>query len=136
MAEKLPLGAPRSNNSPSFCHSSPTPTWDVSSVATEQLSSPVSYHETVSNGSNNLISNGSDVSYNSTPSQTEVQHFEASNRSKNRGTKAEPTHGDEWVEQDETGVYITLVALPGGVKDLKRVRFRYVMISLPFSFPL
>lgn len=31
----------------------------------------------------------------------------------------------EWVEQDEPGVYITLTALPGGGKDLKRVRFRY-----------
>lgn len=31
----------------------------------------------------------------------------------------------EWVEQDEPGVYITLTALAGGVRDLKRVRFRY-----------
>ncbi|KAK1570642.1 hypothetical protein Q3G72_004990 [Acer saccharum] len=124
MAERLPLGAAKSNNSPSFFHSSPTPPWDVSSVAVEQLSSPVSYHEAVSNGSNNnSISNGSDISYNYTSTQTEVSHFEASTRNKNRGTKAEPTHGDEWVEQDEIGVYITLVALPGGVKDLKRVRF-------------
>ena len=30
----------------------------------------------------------------------------------------------EWVEQDEQGVYITLVSLPGGARDLKRVRFR------------
>ncbi|XP_056846776.1 PH, RCC1 and FYVE domains-containing protein 1 isoform X2 [Raphanus sativus] len=29
----------------------------------------------------------------------------------------------EWVEQDEPGVYITLTALAGGVRDLKRVRF-------------
>eukprot|EP00252_Welwitschia_mirabilis_P008654 TRINITY_DN20650_c0_g1_i1.p1 TRINITY_DN20650_c0_g1~~TRINITY_DN20650_c0_g1_i1.p1 ORF type:complete len:1115 (+),score=250.60 TRINITY_DN20650_c0_g1_i1:356-3700(+) len=29
----------------------------------------------------------------------------------------------EWVEQDEPGVYITLSQLPGGEKDLKRVRF-------------
>lgn len=33
-------------------------------------------------------------------------------------------HESEWVEQDEPGVYITLTALPGGGKDLKRVRFR------------
>lgn len=32
----------------------------------------------------------------------------------------------EWVEQDEPGVYITLTSLPGGGKDLKRVRFRYM----------
>jgi hypothetical protein len=30
----------------------------------------------------------------------------------------------EWVEQDESGVYITLVSLPNGGRDLKRVRFR------------
>ncbi|TKY72838.1 Brevis radix 4 [Spatholobus suberectus] len=29
----------------------------------------------------------------------------------------------EWVEQDEPGVYITLRALPGGKKELRRVRF-------------
>ncbi|KAJ8646931.1 hypothetical protein MRB53_008679 [Persea americana] len=29
----------------------------------------------------------------------------------------------EWVEQDEPGVYITIRALPGGTKELRRVRF-------------
>uniref|UniRef100_A0A6N2MVZ7 BRX domain-containing protein n=1 Tax=Salix viminalis TaxID=40686 RepID=A0A6N2MVZ7_SALVM len=29
----------------------------------------------------------------------------------------------EWVEQDEPGVYITIRALPGGAKELRRVRF-------------
>lgn len=32
---------------------------------------------------------------------------------------------NEWVEQDEPGVYITLRALPGGIRELRRVRFRY-----------
>lgn len=31
----------------------------------------------------------------------------------------------EWVEQDEPGVYITIRALPGGKRELRRVRFRY-----------
>ena len=31
----------------------------------------------------------------------------------------------EWIEQYEPGVYITLVALRDGARDLKRVRFRY-----------
>lgn len=31
----------------------------------------------------------------------------------------------EWIEQYEPGVYITLVALQDGTRDLKRVRFRY-----------
>lgn len=30
----------------------------------------------------------------------------------------------EWVEQDEPGVYITIQMLPGGARELKRVRFR------------
>ncbi|KAM0000963.1 putative brevis radix (BRX) domain, transcription factor BREVIS RADIX domain-containing protein [Helianthus debilis subsp. tardiflorus] len=30
---------------------------------------------------------------------------------------------NEWVEQDEPGVYITIKALPGGLRELKRVRF-------------
>lgn len=30
----------------------------------------------------------------------------------------------EWVEQDEPGVYITIRALSGGARELKRVRFR------------
>ncbi|CAM8936277.1 unnamed protein product [Rhodiola kirilowii] len=29
----------------------------------------------------------------------------------------------EWVEEDEPGVYITITALPNGLKELKRVRF-------------
>ncbi|KAA8523293.1 hypothetical protein F0562_009716 [Nyssa sinensis] len=33
----------------------------------------------------------------------------------------------EWVEQDEPGVYITIRALPGGTRELRRVRFRLVV---------
>ncbi|RZC79832.1 hypothetical protein C5167_042409 [Papaver somniferum] len=35
----------------------------------------------------------------------------------------EQTDPAEWVVQDEPGVYITLSSLPGGGKDLRRVRF-------------
>eukprot|EP01018_Ginkgo_biloba_P039105 Gb_27542 [translate_table: standard] len=38
-------------------------------------------------------------------------------------TENEREQETEWVEQDEQGVYITLTSLPGGGKDLKRVRF-------------
>ncbi|XP_077224014.1 PH, RCC1 and FYVE domains-containing protein 1-like [Tasmannia lanceolata] len=38
------------------------------------------------------------------------------------GTKTQADES-EWVEQEEPGVYITLSSLPGGEKDLKRVRF-------------
>jgi hypothetical protein len=33
----------------------------------------------------------------------------------------------EWVEEDEPGVYITIRALPGGIRELRRVRFRFVV---------
>ncbi|GJN33855.1 hypothetical protein PR202_gb22482 [Eleusine coracana subsp. coracana] len=33
----------------------------------------------------------------------------------------------EWVEEDEPGVYITIRALPGGIRELRRVRFRYMI---------
>ncbi|CAF1786375.1 unnamed protein product [Brassica napus] len=41
----------------------------------------------------------------------------------NGEAKNEAENEKEWVEQDEPGVYITLTALAGGVRDLKRVRF-------------
>jgi hypothetical protein len=34
----------------------------------------------------------------------------------------------EWIVQYEAGVYITLVALRDGTRDLKRVRFRYLQL--------
>lgn len=40
----------------------------------------------------------------------------------------------EWNEQYEPGVYITLVALRDGTRDLKRVRFRYLRKKILISF--
>lgn len=31
----------------------------------------------------------------------------------------------EWVEEDEPGVYVTIRVLPGGSRELRRIRFRY-----------
>ncbi|KAL7189200.1 hypothetical protein ACSBR1_038959 [Camellia fascicularis] len=42
----------------------------------------------------------------------------------------------EWVEQDEPGVYITIRALPGGKRELRRVRFRLVLSINSSSIPL
>ncbi|KAL4600670.1 hypothetical protein ACB092_11G214900 [Castanea dentata] len=124
MAERLPVGAARNSNSPSFGSSSPLITQDVSTAATDMLNGHMTCHELDSKGSSSLvISNGSSTISNHTSSHSEVLHPEATARSKTRTAKGEPTNGDEWVEQDEPGVYITLVSLPGGAKDLKRVRF-------------
>ncbi|GMN55530.1 hypothetical protein TIFTF001_024656 [Ficus carica] len=43
---------------------------------------------------------------------------------KGRAAKSKTITGDEWVEQDEAGIYFTLASLSGGLKYLKRVRFR------------
>lgn len=124
MAERLPIGAARSSNSPSFSYPSLTSPNRVSSVPSEQLSSPTRCVDIESNGLNGLsVSNGSGSSNNYPSTNAEVGNFDTTSRNKNRTPKIEPNHGDEWVEQDEPGVYITLVALPGGAKDLKRVRF-------------
>ncbi|KAM7254499.1 hypothetical protein ACFE04_003879 [Oxalis oulophora] len=43
----------------------------------------------------------------------------------------------EWVEQDEPGVYITIRALPGGARELRRVRFRIsILHSAESAFSL
>jgi hypothetical protein len=126
MAERLPVGAARNSNSPSFGSYSPSLAHDVSNAAIDALDSHMTSHELDSKGSNSLVSsNGSSMNNNHTLSHTELVHLEATGRSKTRTAKAEAPHGDEWVEQDEPGVYMTLVSLPGGAKDLKRVRFRY-----------
>ncbi|KAL5182830.1 Protein Brevis radix-like 4 [Glycine soja] len=65
--------------------------------------------------------------------KTEISSMEASIRSSS--SREADRSGDfsisnaseletEWVEQDEPGVYITIRALPGGARELKRVRFR------------
>ncbi|CAB4268476.1 unnamed protein product [Prunus armeniaca] len=122
MAERLPIGTARNIDTRPL--DSPSPTHEVSTAAIEKTSSPLTFHEPYSVVSNSLTISDLPKSYNyHTSNHTEVTHSEATARHKNRGTKTEATHGVEWVEQDEPGVYITLVSLPGGVKDLKRVRF-------------
>jgi len=138
VAERVPVGAARNNNSPSFYYSSNTPLRAVSPGVLEQLRGPRTCHEQDSNGSNSLVvSNVSAPTTNQSLHHSEVAHIEATLRNKNRTAKVEPANGDEWVEQDEPGVYITLVSLPGGAKDLKRVRFRYsqviTLVLLHFS---
>jgi hypothetical protein len=120
MAEKLPegagAGAVKHNRLPPLS-GMPVPS-DIS-VATENLGSPRGSGEPYLNGSNGLIvSNG-------TSSVRNKNHLEvAKNGTRLPDSDTKPE--SEWVEQDEPGVYITLTALPGGARDLKRVRFRYI----------
>ncbi|XP_027330320.1 PH, RCC1 and FYVE domains-containing protein 1-like isoform X5 [Abrus precatorius] len=102
MAERLPVGAARNVKSPSLASLGSN---DVSYASIDRLNIQATSPEADLTGSNNqLLSNGS-----STIS--------------NRSADSESRNETEWVEQDEPGVYITLTSLPGGVIDLKRVRF-------------
>eukprot|EP00262_Sarcandra_glabra_P002332 TRINITY_DN12610_c1_g2_i1.p1 TRINITY_DN12610_c1_g2~~TRINITY_DN12610_c1_g2_i1.p1 ORF type:complete len:361 (+),score=70.00 TRINITY_DN12610_c1_g2_i1:56-1084(+) len=124
MAERLPVGATRNIKLPSLLLFTASPAAsDVSAPPIDRMNSPVSSHDLDSNGSNGQhFSNGQTATSNRNSSHTRSGHSEAMTRNGSRTTDMESNH-DEWVEQDEPGVYITLTALPGGVKDLKRVRF-------------
>lgn len=64
-----------------------------------------------------------------------LQDGETGSRSRNAVLTANSNQIEaEWIEQYEPGVYITLMALRDGTRDLKRVRFRYFYEEL-FIFP-
>ncbi|PKA55404.1 Ultraviolet-B receptor UVR8 [Apostasia shenzhenica] len=120
LAERLPVAASKNNKLASLASLSSTPaTSDVSSAAVEQMGKLVGALEPESNGSNGPLdlNAASLIGNKSKWGQLES----AKNGSKLNDGDA--NHESEWVEQDEQGVYITLTSLPGGVKDLKRVRF-------------
>lgn len=143
MAERLPVGATRNIKSPSFTSFSSNPALsDVSNGSVDQLTGQITGQEPdsigsnnqllsngsnsqlLSNGSNNqLLSNGSSTVSNRSSGNNRLPHSEATARVGGRTKEGESRNDNEWVEQDEPGVYITLTSLPGGVKDLKRVRF-------------
>ncbi|CAA6654084.1 unnamed protein product [Spirodela intermedia] len=118
MAERLPGGVGR-NGKPPFVASFSTGLSDTASVAMDQTDIPNTiFRESDSNSSRIQVPNGSD----STGNRNRLDYSESTrNGTKNVDDDHNPT--TEWVEQDEPGVYITLISLPGGTKDLKRVRF-------------
>ncbi|KAK6925547.1 Brevis radix (BRX) domain [Dillenia turbinata] len=124
MAERLPVGAARNSKSPSFTSFSSTPpSTDVSTVSIEKLNGQITCQESDANGPNSqLLSNGSNTASIRNSGHNRMIHSEPT-RNGNRAKEGEAHNDNEWVEQDEPGVYITLTSLPGGVKDLKRVRF-------------
>lgn len=106
MAERLPVGSARTVKSPPSLNSFGSSPGRIDPF--NILNQPNS-QESEPNGINTpMFSNGT-----MTPA---FGNGEATNEAHNE---------KEWVEQDEPGVYITLTALAGGARDLKRVRFRY-----------
>lgn len=132
MAERLPVGAARNIKSPPFTSLGSNPvTNDVSNAPTDRLNGPACGLELESNGLNTqLLSNGSSTTSNRSSGHNKQAHPEAMARNGSRTKESDSRSENEWVEQDEPGVYITLTSLPGGAKDLKRVRFRYAVPSL------
>ncbi|XVE79024.1 hypothetical protein DITRI_Ditri14bG0024600 [Diplodiscus trichospermus] len=125
MAERLPVGAARNVKSPSFnLLGSCPPTNDVSNVSIDKLNGQIVGREPDSNvSSGQLLSNGFNTASNRTSAHNKQSHTEPATKTGGRTKEGESRNEDEWVEQDEPGVYITLTSLPGGAKDLKRVRF-------------
>ncbi|KAK1319876.1 Protein Brevis radix-like 4 [Acorus calamus] len=121
MAERLPVGSVRNGKLPSLAslNTSPAAT-DACAPVVDRLSSLTPSHVANSNGINGRqVSNG----VSSVTNRIKSGHSETMIRNGSRMDDAEPNYEAEWVEQDEPGVYITLTSLPGGTKDLKRVRF-------------
>lgn len=119
MAEKLPGGAAKNSKLPPLPGIS-IPS-DIAYIATESLGSPSSSGDQTANGHNGLLASNGASSIRNKTGHPEV------GKNGSRLPDAESCQEAEWVEQDEPGVYITLTALPGGARDLKRVRFRYVL---------
>lgn len=125
MAERLPVGAARNINSPPLTSLGSNPiSGDVPNASTDKLNGLASGLELESNGVNNqLLPNGSSTNSNRSSGHSKQGHSEAAARNGVRTREGDSRNENEWVEQDESGVYITLTSLPGGAKDLKRVRF-------------
>lgn len=121
------MGGARNVKSPSLTSFSSSPgSNDFSNASVERLNIHASSLESDFTGSNNqLLSNGSSTVNSRIAGHNKPSQSDASSRNGSRTKESESRGENEWVEQDETGVYITLTSLPGGVIDLKRVRFRY-----------
>lgn len=126
MAERLPVGAVRNVKSPSLASFGSN---EVSYASIDRLNIQATSPEADLTGSNNQsLSNGSSTVSNRSAGHNKQSQSDSTNRNGSRTKDSESRNETEWVEQDEPGVYITLTSLPGGVKDLKRVRFRYGML--------
>ncbi|BAT88758.1 hypothetical protein VIGAN_05236000 [Vigna angularis var. angularis] len=135
MAERLPVGVSRTVRSPpSLASFGPIPGFnDLNNASFDRLNIQATSPESDSTGSNNqLLSNGSSTIINRSAGHIKHSQSDATSTGHNKhgqldagsrnGSKTKDNE-TEWVEQDEPGVYITLTSLPGGVIDLKRVRF-------------
>ncbi|KAH0888506.1 hypothetical protein HID58_050935 [Brassica napus] len=124
MAERLPVGSARTIKSPS--HNSFGSSPDYVAPSSNSLNRPNS-RGSDPDGPNTIpmFANGASTPvFDGASFRQQANHAaESINRISTRAKESEARNENEWVEQDEPGVYITLTALPGGARDLKRVRF-------------
>ncbi|CAA0805850.1 Regulator of chromosome condensation (RCC1) family with FYVE zinc finger domain [Striga hermonthica] len=121
MADRLPVGSTRNIKSPTLTSLCPP---SISQDATIASFDRPNEQDHESNEPNSLLlSNGSSTATYRSMGHSRQGLAEATPRSGNKTKENESQSVNEWVEQDEPGVYITLTSLPGGLKDLKRVRF-------------
>lgn len=151
MAERLPVGATRNIKSPTPSLVSTPASSDIFNLSSvdNRLNGQPLYQNPESNISSNttILSNGLSTPSSHSSGHARQSNSEASSRNGVKIKEGESRGENEWVEQDEPGVYITFTSLPGGAKDLKRVRFRYMCfytciyifkssIQLPFLFSI
>ncbi|PSS21613.1 E3 ubiquitin-protein ligase HERC2 [Actinidia chinensis var. chinensis] len=125
MAERLPMGAVQNIKPPSIISFGSNPiSHEVSNACVDRLSGQITFQASDANGSNGqLISNGSSIASNHSSGNTRQGQSETTTRNGSKMRESDSHNDNEQVEQDDPGVYITLTSLPGGSKDLKRVRF-------------
>uniref|UniRef100_A0A7N0ZUT3 Uncharacterized protein n=1 Tax=Kalanchoe fedtschenkoi TaxID=63787 RepID=A0A7N0ZUT3_KALFE len=124
MAERLPVGASINGKFQPFTTLALNTPADSPHGSNDQLNSQTVRQAPEFNGANNfLLSNGSSPSSNLNSGYNKLANSDPATRNGNTTKESESRQDNEKVEQDEPGVYITLTTLPGGVKDLKRVRF-------------
>ncbi|XP_057789960.1 PH, RCC1 and FYVE domains-containing protein 1-like isoform X2 [Salvia miltiorrhiza] len=124
MAERLPVSSARNVKPPLFTPlGMPSPD-DVSNVSVDMLNGRIDDQEVQPYESSNMLpSNGSSTASHHSFYYNKQGQTEAVMRTGIRIKESDSCYENESVEQDEPGVYITLTSLPGGLKDLRRVRF-------------
>ncbi|VFQ95498.1 unnamed protein product [Cuscuta campestris] len=121
MAERLPVGVVQNMESPTASSGLVPGFNDVSKLCIDNDYDQLSSQDLESYGTrSHSLSNGSNVAGNWNIGQ---MNSDAMARNGNRKKESDTRKENEWVEQDEPGVYITLTSLSCGTNDLKRVRF-------------
>ncbi|XP_059287446.1 PH, RCC1 and FYVE domains-containing protein 1 isoform X2 [Lycium ferocissimum] len=123
--KEMAVGPARNIKSPKSASSESNITsGDIPNSCVDQVHSQLTHQELESSISNSqLLYNGSSNGSNRSVVHSRQGNQEAPTKTGSRAKECDSRNESEWVEQDEPGVYITLTSLPGGVKDLKRVRF-------------